>query len=147
MREILFRGKTEDGMWYEGYYTKGFREPTQKQLDDIINHVSGKAGDWTFSYTFVIPETVSMFLGFHDIHKKKIFEGDIVKDNFGRIMEVVFKDKFAKFAFRLIKTTGEEWTNNFYFADINEWFYCDIPEVEIIGNKWDNPELLKGVEQ
>lgn len=145
MRENLLRAKSKDnGEWVEGYYTKGFRDPTQKQLDDIIYMFSGKAGDWTFTYALVIPETLSLFLGFHDMRKKKIFEGDIVKDKFGRIMEVVFKEKFAKFAFRLIKTTGEEWTNNFYFADINEWFYCDIPEVEVIGNIHDNPELLEG---
>ena len=87
------------------------------------------------------PETVGQYTGLTDKNGKKIFEGDIVKDDVGRIMEVVFREKFAKFSFKLIKITGAKWTCNFAFADMIDWFNCgDFPEV--IGNIHDNPELL-----
>lgn len=131
MREILFRGRTEKGDW-----CSGDAKTTKNGIEYIFPF-----GD--FIGIKVIPETIGQFTGLTDKNGSKIFEGDIVKDEFGRIMEIVFRERFVKFAFKLIKITGKKWTNNFLYADMKEWFLCDIPTVEVIGNIHDNPELLK----
>lgn len=110
----------------------------------------------------VIPETVGPYTGLTDKNGKKIFEGDIIRyadmydyncyleslDNteaydkcdFGDIWtvdEVVYGIKIGYPAFDLNK---HEWDCN-GLSELNEsgnYFY------EVIGNIYDNPELLKG---
>ena len=149
MREILFRGKTYlkqnnqsfNNVWVEGDLivskNKFYIHPHAN-----VFKVENELAKLMVCHE-VIPETIGQYTGLTDKNGNKIFEGDIVKDTFGRIMEVVFRGKFVKFAFRLIKATGKKWTNNFCFSDMKEWFLCGIPEVEVIGNIHDNPELLK----
>ena len=120
MREILFRGKTKNGEWKYG---------------DLIFE--------PYIQEKVILETVGQYTGLTDKNGKKIFEGDIVKDEFGRILEVLFRDNWGKFSFKLIKITGEKWTDNFVYADIGEWFAYCVVRPEVIGNIHDNTELLE----
>ncbi len=94
------------------------------------------------------PETAGQYTGFTDKNGTKIFQGDIVKDCYGRIMKVDFIERWGKYQFTLVKATGERWTNNFIRADLTDWFVCGCTEEmpEIIGNIYDNPELLGGAE-
>lgn len=136
-REIEFRGKTAKGEWvygdlvripdgdsFEGYIISDFDE--RDSIYDL----------WKYAIK-VIPETVSQYVGITDKNGKKVYEGDIVKDEYGRIMEVVWREKFAKFAFKLIKTTGEKWTKNFLYADMGDWFDLENHLPEVIGNIFD----------
>lgn len=131
MREILFRGKRENGKWVYG-------DLVTKQNICIAN-------DW-HEVIRVDDETVGQYTGFTDKNGTKIFEGDIVKDEFGRIMKVVFVECWGKYQFTLVKATGERWTNNFIRADLTDWFVggCLEELPEIIGNIYDTPELLGG---
>lgn len=146
MREILFRGKeVKTGKWIEGYYCHydDIKDNGKDDCDYIIEKHNGEY----FPFKEVIHETVGQFTGFSDKHKVKIFDGDIVKDAYGRIMEVVFRDNVGAFAFKLVEATGERWTNNFLYASMGEWFVCNkLPEVAVIGNIHDNPELLEKTE-
>lgn len=138
MREILFKGKTEQGEWVEGFYTKGFRYPQQEQLNDIIYIFSRKLGEWGFDYALVIPETVGQFTGLTDKNGEKIFEGDIVS----------IKESWGKYAREYREVVKWE-LNGFYpFADSPEnCGHCggayNSSESEVIGNIHDNKELLK----
>lgn len=87
MREILFRGKSvNDGNWVQGSLVVTTIEPAD---DDPIKHYHIE--DMTigvFPNEFqsglsetVDPETVSQFTGLKDNTGKRIFEGDIVAQN------------------------------------------------------------------
>ena len=117
-REILFRGKRVDnGEWTEGYL---FKQWNRTFL------LWGMTGDIP-NMTEVIPETVGQFTGLTDKNGKKIFEGDIVRDWDGRIYEIKYSDF--------------EW-----IAEQTKSFWINIKHLkpcEVIGNIYDNPELLE----
>lgn len=64
-REILFRGKTNDGQWLEG--------DLMQYADTSQIWVQTDEGKWNF---VVDPATVGQFTGLCDKNGKKIFEGD-----------------------------------------------------------------------
>ena len=77
------------------------------------------------------------YTGLHDVHGKEVFEGDIVKipedyDKFGRNAGEILKVAFNNGCFRLKRPNSKG--RGFYFEDDNT--------VTIIGNIYENPELL-----
>lgn len=135
MREIKFRGKAKlDGKWWFGNLVpKDTRGNTQ-----INNPEHGGCFD-------IDPDTVGQFTGLHDKNLKDIYEGDIVKMStaeFGdEIYRIGYEDSHIG-AFSLC-ADGQEDTCRFvgiFGRDYGyEPFYC-----EVIGNIYDNPQLLKG---
>ena len=137
-REIEFRGKTAKGEWVYGvYYKQEHFYGDEEEVHCIITTKDVLSNDLGLDYEEVIPETVGQYVGIKDKNGKKVYVGDIVKDEYGRIMEVVWREKFAKFAFKLIKTTGATWTENFLYADMGEWFDLADHLPEVIGTVFD----------
>lgn len=141
MREILFRGKRKDSCgWIKGYYI--FRKIWESDV-----HIIRTVDNGFDSYTEfeVIPETVGQYTGLTDKNGKKIFEGDIVKEEdcvhngevqiYGRKW-VVYFDKGVFFG----------WRKGYKSCGLSK-FIPNISGIEIIGNIHDNPELLKEAEQ
>ena len=122
MREILFRGKKQNGEWLHGDLV---------HCGDKILIFSENAQN-SPDYYEVKPKTVGQFTGLTDKNGKKIFEGDIVKD--AHHTGVV---SFGEFNCSCCEGVyGWSFSNG---ADIR---YHSIHEV--IGNTHDNPELLGG---
>lgn len=116
MREILFRGKdTNTHEWKTGFFYTA------------VNGAIAIIGDCDDGYQ-VNPDTVGQYTGLCDKSGKKIFEGDIIKISNGEIYTVVFEAG----AF----TTGI-FSSGFF---LGEW---DMAHVEVIGNIYDDPELMK----
>lgn len=132
MREILFRGKgIHTGNWAEGNLNT-FRANRNTTYTFISNKSAGSCE--------VIPETVGQFTGIYDKNEKRIFEGDIVKDNNGQKGYIAFLEQEAGWVIVWKKhdsRMGHRSRRCAYDYD------CTL---EIIGNIHDNPELWKGGE-
>lgn len=133
MREILFRGKNKNtGEWIKGYYFKTIS--AGEHIHCIISidkyyKLWGKRFKAIGGATEVDEKTVGQYTGMTDRNGKKIFENDIIKDSeTGEIFKIFYNwDRFSK-------------TNDsHYFLDLSLRIY----ECEVIGNIYDNPELLK----
>lgn len=150
-KEILFRGKRIiepikiDRYAPDGWVYGGLIEVDDEEAYILPYDISGemyrnrpyrfRAND--FEYTIMLaevdPKTIGQFTGLTDKNGNKIFEGDIVK-----------------------VTTGIEGYKSTYHSAIQEVKYnaesgiavflpfdnSDMVEVEVIGNIYDNPELL-----
>ena len=145
MREILFRGKTDDGEWVYGSFCMDAREQFNGLcgVDGFIR-LYDKAKGKMQTYE-VDRETVGQYTGMKDKNGKRIFDGDIVAQNWYDYDEPR-DDSFGKVVFC-------EYDCSFSVMDVNKDGFMPLGrcgsyhwEVEVIGNIHDNPELLKGGE-
>lgn len=135
VREILFRGKENPiGKWVEGFYN---HIPCGRFLCDehLIQTIDtdGRIGQLFTVYD----STVGQFTGLTDKNGKKIFEGDIVHciSTFGEANCVVI---FEDGEFRLVP---EKYYKTYITGCGFHALRCFTKEV--IGNIYDNPELLE----
>ena len=130
MREILFRGKrTNNGEWVYGDLIQNVDCLKIREQEKSIKKIAK-------SYEVDL-ETVGQFTGLLDKNGKKIFEGDIVLGLFLFDMSINAVVKFRDGAFGLEWRRGEIIEFNAFTS------LCNIT-YEIIGNIYDNPELLEG---
>ena len=145
-REILFRGKRIDnGEWVNGWLIKD-EYGMCIASNDALCHVDGN--EWNFEDVEVNPETVGQFTGLTDKNGKKIFEGDIARihyffETYNPGTLGAFEDEANIIGKLSITSVGV------YFESANMTGYlCDYleypeEELEVIGNIFDNPELLE----
>ena len=132
MREIEFRAKTlseitngnlkKDGTWVYGYYRDRIGCPTISEFSFV---------DADYIDYEVDVKTLGQYTGLKDKNGTKIFEGDIV--NMLNItdypMQIKWNKKWARFIFyNLVDKT-----------EMNLF----TEQCEVIGNIYDNPELIK----
>lgn len=133
MRDILFRGKRKDnGEWVKGYL---FCDVDCGETEILF--VDYEADDygvesWRNSCE-VDPETVGQYTGLTDKNGTKIFEGDIVKSQYGELLAEVKAEVFNCSCCHGVYGFSTETT------------YPDIGDtLVVVGNIHDNPELLEG---
>lgn len=132
MREILFRGKDdESGKFVYGY--NGLEQDMRGSLPFVLKPSISWEEDKILFSSFVVPETIGQYTGLTDKNGKKIFEGDIVKCYAGASCNG-FREHNA--------TIIVDYEDYISIMEISE---CE--ESKIIGNIYDNPELLKEREQ
>ena len=134
MREILFKAKRIDnGEWVEGCYVKEY---------DILGneeHLIFHADSYTvWEYTEIDTETLCQFTGLCDKNGKRIWENDICDR----------KEKYPE----VVKMANGDWTLDYSYATGRDYgySYCNLGFyvnerkcVEVVGNIFDNPELLQ----
>jgi len=136
MREIKFRGKAK--MSIEELNKLGLKHENGWVVGNLVMYgktpyIVGDFIEVDAEYTVnefwaeVIPDTVGQYTGLMDEYDKEIYEGDIVRHaTWGDIYEVIFEDG------------GFYVLSSYDFQTINEY------PLEVIGNIFENPELLEG---
>lgn len=144
MKEILFRGKRIDnGEWVYGLLLEApIREYREYGSNFYIVRGYAEHNDdgWHFLSYLVDEETISQYTGLTDKNGKKIFEGDIhERENH------FFVVKYGKYRDCETHEDGYGWHFEYTHRKGCEGFDGTENEyVNIIGNIYDNPELLKG---
>lgn len=140
MREILFRAKAinrypdreyrtnyKNGAWVYGLVTAMY-DDSFPNLPAEMKNIDG------ISDIDVDHRTIGQYTGLTDKNGVKIFEGDIIRYG-DTIHKVVFEQRNGTAYFGLVYSPIE----TLPFGQ-----YQDLQQLEVIGNIYDNPELIGG---
>lgn len=128
MREILFKAKEkETGKWVEGMLFDGYHNcfiiNSMKQQD----YPSGECKGYG---SMVNKDTVCQYTGLTDKNGKKIWENDIIHSG-DRLIPYIVEWHDTGFMGKAVNAMDR--------IGLKYW----SPKIEVIGNIFDNPELLE----
>ena len=149
MREIKFRGKsTTSGKWVHGMLT------TLKDLGAVMQDMiiikkegvfnEGSASPFFMEWDYIHKDTVGQFTGLKDKSGKEIYEGDIISVN-GKYPKLIrYIDEWASYCLANLTDLDCDLKTR-YWQQVSPCWWTDYKrEIKVIGNVYDNPELLKG---
>ena len=167
MREIKFRGKNYGGIWLYGYLMPAEKPVINKGCKYRIS-VSPQscAGKDKMVYE-IISDTIGQYTGLKDKNGKEIYEGDIlrVEEFWNESGPIEISEEFLR-VFDLEDLKGEKqreyttpvsWEDGAFVISVNRKGDTDLSALfgdmrlsfpifvfEVIGNIYDNPELVEG---
>lgn len=135
----LFKAKRVDnGEWVTGYYVKGL-DMYDKEVHLIfepatIFYSNGETDGWNE----IDPPTICQCTGLKAKNGKLIWENDIAKDEKGNFYKAIWQDTFYQFCWVCIKSNIKVYVGGKWGL----WDTVNGFEIEVVGNIFDNPELL-----
>ena len=135
-REIKFRGKIDNfgfNNWIYGFYY-------EKDINNAMTGITECHGYIIRSReegyaTEVNSNTAGQYTGLHDKNGKEIYEGDIVRIIVNNNIEKICKVEFKNGIFGIMFSKHKDLTAFPHFCNTT---------FEVIGNIYDNPEMLGG---
>ena len=128
----LFKAKrTDNGEWVQGYLVYDNRDKLYRIIMDI--QYSTGTCITTDNAPRVDSSTICQCTGLKDKNGKLIWENDIIKCKFG--IAVAVWDK-SEWRIKLVK-------DNIWRKDLHYWVVEDNQRTEVVGNIFDNQELLE----
>lgn len=140
-REILFRARQiSDREWVEGDL---IQEPNGVTQIQYYEPDSEKEGYFKKYKPIVDSDTVCQYTGLKDNDGKKIFEGDIVEYEDEAPGQYEYHDDLCINRGVVEYEEGTFYWTNAVSAVLVECVYKGIADCKVIGNIFDNPELLE----
>lgn len=148
MREIKFRGKNLNTKeWVYG-------DLLQWNDGETAIGVHGQFIDDGYHFNenydktpYVDETTVGQFTGLKDKSGKEIYEGDIINVN-GKYPKLIrYIDEWASYCLANLTDLDCDLKTRYWHQVSPCWWTDYKREIKVIGNVYDNPELLKGGEK
>lgn len=144
-REILFRGKIKniDELIGKGFLTDGAVNSISKwvygvpipRYPDLF--LAWSEGNGEYEEITIIPKSITQHTGLTDKNGVKIFEGDVLE---GDLYDIL--DPGAKWRSEVVWGKFGWMCKDRQTLPMDEY---DIREGEVIGNIYDNPELMEAI--
>jgi hypothetical protein len=135
-KRIDWREFPEKEQWIIGYYVLGFdvyEQPVHLIFEPTtIFYSSGETDGWSE----VDPSTICQCTGLKDENDKLIWENDIIRCKVGTAKVIWDKSEW-----RIEWLKNDLWRKDLYY-----WAVEDIQRTVVIGNIFDNEELLESEE-
>ena len=140
-REILFKAKrknwrelSQEEWWGEGNFITDEKDDQKAYIGYLFGVVDGVVED--FDIVEINPETLCQYTGLTDKNGKRIWENDIVEHEISSVLGAVewYAEDYVGW------WVNDEYLGKQQFTD-EMWDECVV-----IGNIFDNPELLGGAE-
>jgi len=129
MKEIKFRGMDANGVMRYG------RLSQDKPNETAYYEEYSQRICWDNSNIPVKNNTLGQYIGLIDQNDKEIYKDDIIRDRWGLIGKVIYRRCW--FVVEIIKNCDKD------PLDKGELLGNYLPNnIEVIGNKFENPELL-----
>ena len=136
MREIKFRAwDKRRKKWLEPHYV-------DISCAGVISKVTVHRGYEIASDRNLDFIELMQYTGLKDKNGKEIYEGDIIEirgQNYKYIAEIIWDDEKAGYDLKEINTSIPD-----YLLNMPELFVDRISQIKVIGNIYENPELLEG---
>ena len=133
-RYIYKAKRVDNGEWVEGYLVYDNRDKLYRIIMDI--QYSTGTCITTDNAPRVDSSTICQCTGLKDKNGKLIWENEIIKCKFG--IAVAVWDK-SEWRIKLVK-------DNIWRKDLHYWVVDDNQRTQVVGNIFDNPELLESEE-
>ena len=129
MREIRFRAWYFDGV---------HKDKGDMQYDIPVAHSLAQCIDTDGIKRWTNCVEIMQYTGLHDKNGKKIYEGDIIKGIYGRYPQNWQVNELSARGVTFTRLTIPPISSPYFYRDMRH-----IDQWEVIGNIYENPELLK----